>query len=120
MTYPNSGTTIPTGTGTGTGTSVGSSVGSSVDQTTGKAHGYVDRLAQGAHDTVEKVASRSTQVGESVRTMRDSLQARAEHLIDARGELIESARGYVRERPFTALLAAALVGVLVANMLRGR
>jgi ElaB/YqjD/DUF883 family membrane-anchored ribosome-binding protein len=117
MTYPNSGTTIPTGTGTSTGTSVGSS---SVDQTTGKAHGYVDRLAQGAHDTVEKVASRSTQVGESVRTMRDSLQARAEHLIDARGELIESARGYVRERPFTALLAAALVGVLVANMLRGR
>ena len=107
MTYPTSGTTLPTGT---TGT----------DQTTGKAHGYVDRLAQGAHDTVDKVASRSTNVGDSVRSMRDSLQERAEHLLDARGELIESARGYVRERPFTALLAAALVGVIAANLLRGR
>ncbi len=69
---------------------------------------------------MDKVAIASTRVGESVRTMRHSLQAQAEHLIDARGELIESARGYVRERPFTALLAAALVGVLAANMLRGR
>ena len=110
MTYPTSGTTLPTGTSTG----------ATVDQTTGKAHTYVDRLAQGAHDTVEKVASRSTQVGESMRNVRDTLQARAEHLIDARGELIESARGYVRERPFTALLAAALVGVLAANLFRGR
>ena len=112
MTYPTSGTTLPTGTGTGVSTSV--------DQTTGKAHTYVDRLAQGAHDTVDKVAARSGNVSESVRSMRDTLQSRAEHLLDTRGELIESARGYVRERPFTALLAAALVGVLVANMLRGR
>ena len=109
MTYPNSGTTLPTGT-----------TSTSVDQTTGKAHTYVDRLAQGAHDTVDKVAERSTRMGESARSMRRSLQSQAEHLIDARGELIESARGYVRERPFTALLAAALVGVLAASLLRGR
>ena len=108
MTYPNSGTTLPTGSTT------------NVDQTTGKAHGYVDRLAQGAHDTVEKVAQRSTQVGDSMRTVRDSLQSRAEQLMDSRGELIESARSYVRERPFTALLAAALVGVVAASLLRGR
>jgi ElaB/YqjD/DUF883 family membrane-anchored ribosome-binding protein len=107
MTYPNSGTTLPTGTGT---------TSSGVDQTTGKAHTYVDRLAQGAHDTVDKVASRTSGMSESVR----SLQARAEHLMDTRGELIESARSYVRERPFTALLAAALVGVVLSGLLRGR
>ena len=51
MTYPNSGTTLPTGT-------------SNMEQTSGTAHSYVDRLAQGAHETVDKVASRSDRMTE--------------------------------------------------------
>ena len=107
MTYPNSGSALPMGTPT-------------TDQAAGSAHAFVDRLAQGAHDTVEKVATRSGRVTESMRSMQDNLRSQAQQLVDSRGELVESARGYVRERPFTALLAAALVGVLVAGLMRGR
>lgn len=75
--------------------------------------GFVDRLMQGAHEAVDRVGTKAVPA-------LQTLETRAEQLAQVQGEVIDSARAYVRERPFTALAAAALIGVLAANLLRMR
>lgn len=78
--------------------------------------GLVDRLMQGAHAAVERVGTKAAPALEKLH----SLEARAGQLAQVQGEVIDSARSYVRERPFTALAAAVLIGALAANLLRMR
>lgn len=86
--------------------------------------GLVDRLMQGAHEAVDRVGAKAApaieKLSESASSARHSLEARAGQLAQVQGEVVDSARAYVRERPFTALAAAALIGALAANMLRTR
>lgn len=109
MEYPSSTTNpMPTGTSGESSTGAGST-----------AHGYVDRMAQGAHETVDRLANKTAGAGERLRSMKGSLQSQAEGLLEARYEMMESARSYVRQKPFTALLGAMLVGVVLSHLMRG-
>lgn len=86
--------------------------------------GLVDRLMQGAHEAVDRVGAKAApaleKLSESASSARHTLEERAGQLAQVQGEVIDSARAYVRERPFTALAAAALIGALAANLLRTR
>jgi ElaB/YqjD/DUF883 family membrane-anchored ribosome-binding protein len=86
--------------------------------------GVVDRLMQGAHEAVDRVGAKATpaleKLSESASAARQSLEARAGQLAHVQGEVVDSARAYVRERPFTALAAAALIGALAVSLMRTR
>jgi ElaB/YqjD/DUF883 family membrane-anchored ribosome-binding protein len=88
------------------------------------SEGLVDRLMQGAHETVDRVGVKAApaleKLTESASAARHSLETRANQLATMQGEMLDGARSYVRERPFTALAAAALIGALVASMMRTR
>jgi ElaB/YqjD/DUF883 family membrane-anchored ribosome-binding protein len=85
---------------------------------------FVDRLVQGAHDAVDRVAAKAgpalNTMDETARSAFTSLEGKADQLATAQAELIESAREYIRGRPLTALAVAALIGALAAGVLRTR
>ena len=86
--------------------------------------GLVDRLMQGAHEAVDRVGSKAApaleKLTESASAARQSLETKADKLATVQGEMLDSARTYVRDRPFTALAAAALIGALAVTMMRTR
>lgn len=86
--------------------------------------GLVDRLVQGAHEAVDRVGAKAApaleKLTESASTARHSLESKASHLAETQEQMLDSARSYVRERPFTALAAAALLGALAVSMMRTR
>ena len=96
---------------------------SSTSATTGN-EGLVDRLVQGAHEAVDRVGSKAApaleKLTESASAARQTLESKADKLATVQGEMLDSARTYVRDRPFTALAAAALIGALAASMMRAR
>jgi ElaB/YqjD/DUF883 family membrane-anchored ribosome-binding protein len=83
-----------------------------------------DRLMQSAHGALDRVGAKAApaleKLNESATSARLTLRAKAEQLAIVQGELLESARAHVRERPFTALAAAALIGALAAKLMRAR
>lgn len=86
--------------------------------------GLVDRLVQGAHEAVDRVGSKAApaleKLTESASAARQTLESKADKLASVQGEMLDSARVYVRDRPFTALAAAALIGALAVSMMRSR
>src|SRR5512134_1566198 len=86
--------------------------------------GLVDRLMQGAHEGVDRGGSKAApaleKLTESASAARQTLESKAYKLATVQGEMLDSARTYVRERPFTALAAAALIGAIAASMMRTR
>jgi ElaB/YqjD/DUF883 family membrane-anchored ribosome-binding protein len=86
--------------------------------------GLVDRLVQGAHEAVDRVGGKAApaleKLTESASAARQRLETKANQLATVQGEMLDSARTYVRERPFTALAAAAVIGALAASMMRNR
>ena len=100
-----------TGTMGGTTTASSNGLGSS---------NVVDRVAQSAHEAIDRVAAKAGPAVEKVRgsasTYREQLHAKADQLGAMEEQWLESARGYVREHPFTALAIAAVAGMLIAKM----
>jgi ElaB/YqjD/DUF883 family membrane-anchored ribosome-binding protein len=86
--------------------------------------GLVDRLMQGVHEAVDRVGVKAApaleKLTESASATRHSLETKANQLATRQGEMLNGARTYVRERPFTALAAAVLIGAVVASMMRTR
>ena len=86
--------------------------------------GLVDRLMQGAHEAVDRVGSKAApaleKLAESASATRQTLENKAGELATVQGEMLDSARTYVRERPFTALAAAAVIGALAFSLMRTR
>lgn len=84
----------------------------------------VDRMIQGAHDAVDRFGNKAgpalERLTESAGAARHTLEDKAGELASVQAEMIDSARSYVRERPFTALAAAVVIGALAASMLRTR
>lgn len=82
----------------------------------------VERVAQGAHQTIDRLAE---QAGPHVRHWQDSLHGTGETLQQRAGEFremgdqwTESLRTTVREHPLTAVAAALALGVLIARLSR--
>jgi ElaB/YqjD/DUF883 family membrane-anchored ribosome-binding protein len=82
----------------------------------------VQRVVQGAHDVVDRVAEKAAPVVDRARNSMNEaaamLQARAEQLGEMQAEYAETARSRVRENPLTAVAGAFVVGMLVARLLR--
>jgi len=71
----------------------------------------IDRVAQAAHQTVDKIA------GAAVPAAQWAMQS-ADQLRQQQDELLESCRGYVRERPIVVVSVALLAGYLFGRMAR--
>lgn len=76
-----------------------------------KAGPTIDRIAQAAHQTVDKVAQAAAPAADWVSASADQLKAQQQQIVDG-------ARGYVRERPLVALGVAVAAGYLVGRLAR--
>lgn len=100
--------------------------GSAVDRKTNQAHQIVDdvarqaadkaapaidRVAQAAHKTVDKVAGAAAPAAAWVQQSADQLKQQQD-------VLLESCRGYVRERPLVTLGVVLAAGYLVGRLTR--
>jgi ElaB/YqjD/DUF883 family membrane-anchored ribosome-binding protein len=71
----------------------------------------IDRVAQAAHQTVDKVAGAAAPAAEWVMQSADQLKQQQDALLD-------SCRGYVRERPLVVLGVALAAGYLFGRLTR--
>jgi ElaB/YqjD/DUF883 family membrane-anchored ribosome-binding protein len=80
-----------------------------VDRVAKTAHETVDRVAAAAGPAIEKLSNTYSTAGETLRAKADQFGALEE-------QWITSARGYVREHPFTAVAIGVLAGLLIGRM----
>ena len=82
----------------------------------------MDRVTQGAHDTIDLLADRAAptvrQLGESLSGAEEALHAKAEQLRDTGEAWFESLRRTVRSSPLAAVAAAVLLGACIARIRR--
>lgn len=82
----------------------------------------MNQAAQGAHDTIDSLASRAApvmqQLGDSISAAEQALHARAEQLLDKRDTWAEGLRGTVRRHPLAAVATALALGLLIARISR--
>ena len=88
----------------------------------GNSQKMVDRMAQTAHETVDRVAAAAGPAMEKLRTSattaKDTLQARADQFGALEEQWLASARGYVREHPFTAVAIGVVAGLVIGRIVR--
>lgn len=82
----------------------------------------LNRVAQGAHEAVDRFAEIATpkvrKLGETLSDAELALRARADQLGRTRDEWTESLRGTVRSNPLTAIAAAFALGAVIARVTR--
>jgi ElaB/YqjD/DUF883 family membrane-anchored ribosome-binding protein len=71
----------------------------------------IDRAARAAHETVDKVA-------QAAGPAADWFNESAEQFKQQQAQLMESCRGYVRERPLVTVGVALAAGYLIGRLLR--
>lgn len=91
-------------TGT-TGTSSG------LDSLKDKASGTMDRLSSTAQDAMSRVSAAASSAAERWDTT-------SRELMEAKDEYVETARGYIKEHPFTAIGIALAAGFLLSRLTR--
>ncbi len=103
-----------------TPTSTSSTGSTTTNGSAGNPQKVVDRMAQTAHETVDRVAAAAGPAIEKLRTSagtaKETLQAKADQFGAIEEQWITSARGYVREHPFTAVAIGVLAGLLIGRM----
>lgn len=76
------------------------------------------RLAETAQSAIDRVAEKATPAVEKIaESAKSVVDATVSKLGTVRGDPLDSVRTYVRDRPFTALAAAALLGAVFSSML---
>ena len=82
----------------------------------------MERVVQGAHDTVDKLADKARpqvqRLQETASSASDSLHARADQARELGDEWAESLRATVREHPLAALGTALAIGIVVSRLSR--
>ena len=82
----------------------------------------LNRVVQGAHQTIDKLAETAAphvqRLEQGVSSASETLHARADHAREVGDEWAESLRTTVRENPLAALATALAVGVLIARLTR--
>jgi ElaB/YqjD/DUF883 family membrane-anchored ribosome-binding protein len=76
-----------------------------------KAAPAIDRVAQAAHQTVDKVAAAAAPAADWAKQSADQIKQQQDALLD-------SCRGYVRERPLVVLGTAIVAGYLFGRLTR--
>lgn len=112
----------PMGSSSTSGASAGA-VGSSMGSTsTSSKPELMDRVVQGAHDTVDKLAEKARPQVERLQhtasSASESLHARADHARELGEEWAESLRSTVREHPLAAVGTALALGLIIARLSR--
>jgi ElaB/YqjD/DUF883 family membrane-anchored ribosome-binding protein len=74
-----------------------------------QAQAGIDRLKDSAHETVERAAQAASSTAER-------LGARSEQWLASKDEWIGTARGYVRDHPVAALAMALAAGYLLSRL----
>jgi len=89
---------------------------------TGSTDAAAERLVQGAHAAVDRVAEKAMPAVARARAGIDeaagALRERRRQLGDMQAELTADAREQVRAHPLTSLVAAFAAGLVVARLLR--
>jgi ElaB/YqjD/DUF883 family membrane-anchored ribosome-binding protein len=75
--------------------------------------GGVDRLSQSAHQAVDKAAAMASQYAER-------FSDKGEELMQMHEDWMQTARDYIRERPFQAMGMALAAGYLLSILMRSR
>ena len=92
------------------------------DKAASTALGLLGNTAQGAHDTIDRIAESTApaarKLGESVSAAEAAMHANAAQLRDTRDEWVEGARCTVRSNPLASVAAAFVLGVLFARITR--
>ncbi len=89
------------------------SIDHAVDRTTDAIRPAFEHLVQGAHQAVESLSLAASQAA-------TKLELTGETLKNAQARVTDSARGYVREKPMTAVGVAVAAGFLLSWLLRQR
>lgn len=82
----------------------------------------LERVVQGAHETIDRLAERAAphaqRVEEGVARANELLHERADEARELSQEWVDSLRNTVREHPLAALAAAVAAGMLIARLMR--
>ena len=73
----------------------------------------IDKAASSAHETVDKIASATTNAAEPI-------SDKGRQLKNTEQQLLENCRGYVRDNPVTSLGIAVAAGFLLSRVMSGR
>jgi len=88
----------------------------------GKSADLLQRVVQGAHQTIDRMADTAAphvqRMQEGMHSAGDMLNHRGEQVRDMGDEWAESLRATVRENPLAAVAAAVALGLLVARLTR--
>ena len=84
-----------------------------MEKVSGAARPAVNRIASGAHQAVDKIASAAGHAAET-------LGAKGTQLRNAQVRAMEQCRGYVRDKPVTALGIAIAAGFLLSRLWKSR
>jgi ElaB/YqjD/DUF883 family membrane-anchored ribosome-binding protein len=99
-------------------------VGSTADALAERTLTTVDRAAASAHEAIDRLAAKAGPAVERLRTSAgsasESLRAKADQLGEIEEQWLESARGYVRENPLTAVAVAVLAGIVLSKITSSR
>lgn len=84
----------------------------------------VSRVKQGAHDAVDRIADKAgptiERVKSSISGMSDSMHARGEQFSELQEEWMETCRTSVRDHPLAAVGIAVVAGMVLSKMLSSR
>lgn len=87
----------------------GSGAHQAIEKVADVARPAVDRIVSGAHQAVEKAKTVATQAA-------DSIEAKADHLKEARTHLVQACGRYLQANPVTSLGLAVGIGYLLRRL----
>ena len=92
------------------------------DDATPPAVGLLKDAAQGAHNTIDRLADSAEptvrRLGESVASTREMLHAKTDQMRTTRDEWTASARGTIRDNPLVWVAAAVTLGAVISRLVR--
>jgi ElaB/YqjD/DUF883 family membrane-anchored ribosome-binding protein len=80
----------------------------------------IDRVSQSAHEAVDRVTGAASQVADRLSEHAERITGKGEDLLAMKDDWVETAREYVREKPFAALGMAVAAGYLLHMITRSR
>jgi len=90
----------------------------------GSSDDTMNRVVQGAHQAVDRIAERAAPVVERLKTSMtgasDSMHSSVEQWSAMQEEWVETARTTVREHPIASLAAAVAAGMVLSKLLSSR
>ena len=95
-----------------------------VDQAGSGAHDVIDKVSDAARPVVDRIASRAhravDRIAGAAGQAAETLGVKGEQLKNTQVRAMEQCRGYIRDKPVTALGIAVAAGFLLSRLWRSR